>query len=345
MVRKSKTLPPKRAPPTVERVETDRTGMDDLIRLFLDSKVRDHYAGQDLVTATLNIAGLTAHKLTILLRYMVAYHVDILCLQDVRLTIEQAKFFKRKIINELGPGSIAKASILSPHPDSEELRYSNRIGGQLVVSSPRWGKRCISSWADDSGLGLAMGLEFLTPAQHRVQIINTYWPIASTNTLLDTWWARTTSWIARTRRTGSPLSYVQHLLKCKMHNYLASPNHSNILVGDLNASRVGNGGTHSGLDDWLGDVLLTSSVSRDDEACTYTRWSGPINPTGHIVHICYSTDRQLTLTSSHTLDSSLWFGLTDHRPKQAAFIVCGGSPDKGASMPEVVYPVDLNLNI
>ena len=75
----------------------------------------------------------------------------------------------------------------------------------------------------------------------------------------------------------------------------------------------------------------------------YTRWSGPTHPTGHIDHICYSTDRELTLTSSNILDSSLWFGLTDHRPKQAAFTICGGSPDRGASVPEVVYPVDLNL--
>ena len=187
MVRKSKSLSTKRMPPTMERVVTDRTGTDDLLGRFLDSTVREHYADQDLVIATLNIAGLTVHKLTILLRYMVAFHVDILCLQDVRLTIEQAKFFKKRILSELGPGSLVKASILSPHTDTEELRYSNRIGGQLIASSPRWGKRCVSSWSDDSGLGLAMGLELLTPAQHRIQIINTYWPISSTNTLLGTW--------------------------------------------------------------------------------------------------------------------------------------------------------------
>ena len=343
MVRKSKSLSTKRMPPTMERVVTDRTGTDDLLGRFLDSTVREHYADQDLVIATLNIAGLTVHKLTILLRYMVAFHVDILCLQDVRLTIEQAKFFKKRILSELGPGSLVKASILSPHTDTEELRYSNRIGGQLIASSPRWGKRCVSSWSDDSGLGLAMGLELLTPAQHRIQIINTYWPISSTNTLLDTWWARTTSWLARTRRTGSPLAYIQHLLKCKLHNFLAKPNHSNVLVGDLNASRVGNGGTHSGLEDWLGDTLLTSSIDREEESSTYTRWSGPSHPTGHIDHVCYSPDRAITPTSTHTLDSSLWFGLTDHRPKQTAFTVNGGSPDRTVVVPDVLYPVDLNI--
>ena len=117
MVRKSKPLSTKRMPPTMERVVTDRTGTDDLLGRFLENTVREHYADQDLVIATLNIAGLTAHKLTILLRYMVAFHVDILCLQDVRLTIEQAKFFKKRMITELGPGSLVKATILSPHTD------------------------------------------------------------------------------------------------------------------------------------------------------------------------------------------------------------------------------------
>ena len=64
----------------MERVETDSAGTDDLLRLFLDSTIRECYAEQDLVIATLNIAGLSALKLTILLRYMVAFHVDILCL-------------------------------------------------------------------------------------------------------------------------------------------------------------------------------------------------------------------------------------------------------------------------
>ena len=125
MVRKAKPPRRERVPPTVERVEMDRLGTEDLLRLFLDNTMREHYAEQDLVIATLNIAGLSAHKLTILLRYMVAFHVDILCLQDVRLTIEQAKFFKRKINTELGAGSLVKASILSPHPDTEVLHYCN----------------------------------------------------------------------------------------------------------------------------------------------------------------------------------------------------------------------------
>ena len=67
MVRRSKTVPHKRVPPTVERVETDSAGTDDLLRLFLDSTMRERYAEQDLVLATLNIASLSAHKLTILL--------------------------------------------------------------------------------------------------------------------------------------------------------------------------------------------------------------------------------------------------------------------------------------
>ena len=138
----------------VEPECTDPEGTSALLAAFSQGSY-ERQEGHDIVLVTLNIAQLTAHKLTILLHYMTAYNVDILCLQDVRLTIAQAKFLKKRALAHMGIGSIAKASILAPHPDSENLRHNNRVGGQFILVQPRWGRRCTSSWADDSGLGLA----------------------------------------------------------------------------------------------------------------------------------------------------------------------------------------------
>jgi hypothetical protein len=94
---------------------------------------------------------------------MELFHIDVLCLQDVRLFANEARRLKKHAAAMLGPGCLIKASILTPHPDPETLRQSNRVGGQLLIVSPRWGRRCVSSWTDDSGLGLAVGWSDLCP--------------------------------------------------------------------------------------------------------------------------------------------------------------------------------------
>jgi len=268
MVRKARS---KNKPKTAGHAAATREHGDDeeatlrLLEQFLTSIARESYADQDLVVATLNIAHLKDHKLTLLLHYMRAYHVDVLCLQDVCLSPEQATFFKRRVTAALGAGTLVKASILSPHPDPPALRQSNRVGGQFIIVQPRWGRRHASSWVDDSGLGLAMGIEFLTARQTRIHLVSTYWPIPNANGELDTLWSRATSWMARARKHGSPLTYVQDLVKAKLHTALSHEGTSNILVGDLNASRVGNGGTHGRLADWMSEAILSSGVTEEIE--------------------------------------------------------------------------------
>ena len=163
MVRKSRTrkLRPAEHVPAREHGDDEEATLR-LLEQFLTSIARESYADQDLVVATLNIAHLKDHKLTLLLHYMRAYHVDVLCLQDVCLSPEQATFFKRRVTAALGAGTLVKASILSPHPDPPALRQSNRVGGQFIIVQPRWGRRHATSWVDDSGLGLAMGIEFIS---------------------------------------------------------------------------------------------------------------------------------------------------------------------------------------
>ena len=303
---------------TVEPERTDPEGTAALLAAFLQGST-ERQEGHDMVLVTLNIAQLTAHKLTILLHYMTAYNVDILCLQDVRLTIAQAKFLKKRALAHMGTGSIAKASILAPHPDSESLRHNNRVGGQLILVQPRWGRRCTSSWADDSGLGLAAGLTFSATSQRQVQVINTYWPIPNRDSEMDTLWSRVTAWMARNRKHGSPLTHLQNLIKCKLHAFLAQPSTVNILVGDLNASLVGNGGTHRQLEEWTQEAVLCSGLSEHEEETTYIRWSGPANPTGHIDHVLYSPGRGAEHMGTFIHEEPLWYDITDHRPVRTIF--------------------------
>ena len=130
MVRKSRARKPRAAEHVSAREpDGDEEATLRLLEQFLTSIARESYADQDLVVATLNIAHLKDHKLTLLLRYMQAYHVDVLCLQDVCLSPEQATFFKRRVTAALGAGTLVKASILSPHPDSPSTEQQG--GGSI----------------------------------------------------------------------------------------------------------------------------------------------------------------------------------------------------------------------
>jgi hypothetical protein len=59
---------------------------------------------------------------------MELFHIDVLCLQDVRLFANEARRLKKHAAAMLGPGCLIKASILTPHPDPETLRQSNTVG-------------------------------------------------------------------------------------------------------------------------------------------------------------------------------------------------------------------------
>ena len=103
--------------------------LDEYLQHFLTSLSVEQYAGRDLVVSTLNIAKLSEQKLTLLIRYMELFHVDILCLQGVRLFTAEATRLKKRAAALMGPGSVVKVSILTPHADPEALRQSNRVGG------------------------------------------------------------------------------------------------------------------------------------------------------------------------------------------------------------------------
>ena len=84
--------------------------MDALLAGFLRSLTRDKFMDQDVVVATLNIALLNAPKLTLLIRYMALFRIDILCLQDVRLSSAQAAFMKKHAARLLGTGCVIKST-------------------------------------------------------------------------------------------------------------------------------------------------------------------------------------------------------------------------------------------
>jgi hypothetical protein len=60
----------------------DERGLDELMQQLVSSMSASQLDGKDLVVATLNIAKLSDQKLTMLIRYMDLFHIDVLCLQD-----------------------------------------------------------------------------------------------------------------------------------------------------------------------------------------------------------------------------------------------------------------------
>ena len=102
---------------------------------------------------------------------MRAAKLDVVALIDVRSTDASVPYLLANIRKELGPGSRVK-STYGPPGHEEKIRrrnrqsHNSRVGGQIYIMSPTWGRFCTTTWADPSGLGLVSVLNSVHATQH-----------------------------------------------------------------------------------------------------------------------------------------------------------------------------------
>ena len=292
----------------------------------------------NLVSCSLNINGLTLTKLTVILYFMRRHSISVMHLIDTHIPPNIASLVGIECRNFFGAGTVVKASILQDHPDPIDKRYHPRVGGLVTIITPGWAQHIATSWADPTGLGLVMGVIFMTPNRERLQHISTYWPPppSSTNARLDTLHKRAQSWIDRNGLHTSVLTYIQQVIERHTFNFSAKyPTSSTCLHGDFNSAFNGNS-TYPNPQIWANDLQFTPTIT-DPTVSTY--YSG-LRPTSHIDHIFFRDQRNLYQVTSIVHDDPIWHGVTDHRPVIAMFRVDGGCPNLKPTA-EVFYPKDV----
>ena len=111
-------------------------------------------------------------KLKAIIRHFNKQQLDILLLQDVRLTCTQARFFAQTVEDAIQGSRVCLFL-------NKTYKVTNRdplMGGTAAIVSERWKRRLASTKADFTGLGLVGRLEFKTSPTQTLVIISVYLP-------------------------------------------------------------------------------------------------------------------------------------------------------------------------
>ena len=277
--------------------------------------------------------------------------LDIAVLIDVRSTDASVPFLLANIRKELGPGSRVKSTYGPPgHEENIHRRkrqsHNQRVGGQVYIMSPSWGRFCTTTWADPSGLGLVSGAEFAPCESARTLVIATYWPVPPTNANSGdgSLWKQWTQWARAHGVHGNPVEWVKRYIASKITNYKHRYPHGTVICGgDFNATvGPGPGGANGNIARWVDESQLSSAIHDVSTAECFTRYAGT-RGTGWIDHILYSKESPTTkLVGACILDQSVWANVSDHRWVLAGFSFPDSIPDQPVPKKPVTQPPDVD---
>ena len=278
----------------------------------------------DLLTATLNVNGLTLPKLTELLWYMACRAIDVLFLIDTRCGTRESSRLCRHARSVLGVGSGAYACAAQGAACSRRHTCSRAglVGGQIALLTPRWATRCIRVIEDPTHLGVLFGV-LLSGLQGPIQILGTYWPCPPPSATDDHMGlhSKLQQWLHRLHINMAPMDYLRGLVRGRVLRHLShitdtAPHPISLVLGDFNASWNGLSGPHKGLSSWaattglLNPFAYAAHISPFSVASFY---SG-LRPVGLIDHIFLSQSYPGLVSLTALDDGSFWSTISDHRP-------------------------------
>ena len=278
--------------------------------------------------------------------------LDVVALIDVRSTDASIPYLLANIRKELGPGSRVKSTYGPPGHEEQVRRrhrqsHNSRVGGQIYIMSPTWGRFCSTTWADPSGLGLVSGAEFCPCDSARTLIISTYWPGPPTaaNAGEGSLWKQWIQWARASGIHGSPVDWVKRYIGSKITNFKHRYPYGTVICGgDFNATvGTGAGGANGNIERWVDEVKLSSAIHDVSTEERFTRWAGA-RGTGWIDHILYSKESPTTsLVGACILDQSVWAGISDHRWVIAGFSFPDSIPQQPIPKRTMPLPPDVDL--
>ena len=93
-------------------------------------------------------------KITDLCYQFSAYRLDVLCLQDTRQLEKDVPFINSLIKDLLPSGTEIRHAPLQSYS-------GRRVGGQIIIISPKWSASITDFKKDETGLGVLTGLYLL----------------------------------------------------------------------------------------------------------------------------------------------------------------------------------------
>jgi hypothetical protein len=172
-----------------------------------------------------NINGLNATKLEVILSRMEREKIDVLTIADIRINNDSAKALARTVQTRLGPGSQALYSTCT--------NDMVKVGGQMVIIGPQHGKTMHSFWTERSGLGLVVSIT-LQLGKTSLMIMGTYWPCSPTGKreskgVTLALYSKAESYLQKNKNRLNPIEYIRDVIEQKMQKHLAGDNTAFIL--------------------------------------------------------------------------------------------------------------------
>ncbi len=188
-----------------------------------------------LSVMTLNVNGLTQHKLPMLCRMLQQDHVDVLICVDTRHSVDQTRSFNKKFREQLGAGT---TSYFSKDPS----RKHGEPGGVGIIVGPRWGTSIDhnSSRTDLSGHGVLTRIRLNTKSGP-LSIYGTYWPFVPSSGLSDDGVAKLWNRVREYCRSKNmhdidPIAYIHSLIDQWMSHDWEDKCTGVIIGGDFNST-------------------------------------------------------------------------------------------------------------
>ena len=273
--------------------------------------------------ATMNINGLSKHKLPVLLTYIEKKNIDVLCLQDTRLDEKDSKFISTLIKRHYNGTNIQVR--IAPVPTA--VKRADRVGGQLVIVYGKWAQRVTNFYKDHTHMGLLTGTT-LQAHQHKILILSTYWPIKpaeqNNNSQL---WNKVLRYLRELGDHSSPIDYIKHTIQERLRSHInGSPNNVAMLMGDINSTwgTTATGGCHKGTEAWAQSIALRNplhTLSLQLSTDIRTHWMARHVDDGvenvgcsWIDHILLHENGKPRIISGGTETHNDWITISDHRP-------------------------------
>ena len=280
-------------------------------------------------------------KLKAIIRHFNKQQLDILLLQDVRLTCTQARFFAQTVEDAIQGSRVCLFL-------NKTYKVTNRdplMGGTAAIVSERWKRRLASTKADFTGLGLVGRLEFKTSPTQTLVIISVYLPPKPSTPGSCTLWSKLTT-IGKATRNTKPVAPYDLLCNIitKWVTKARARGHTVIIAGDFNGSME----THTTNRDirplagklQLSAPLITQLLQRQ-AFHTFHRLDKGISRIDHILHT--PLPQHMRITDTGCLNSpTLIAAAFDHRPVWVGFNI---TVTQDISSPESHLKIPPRLNI
>ena len=200
---------------------------------------------------------------------------------------------RKKTCHSSTPSS--KTSYRLAHSPLPSGGSGRKIGGQLIIISPKWSASITDFKKDETGLGILTGL-YLMGRTQRILILSTYWPQKRNHSeAVDPFdcrhepevgspWLKMVEWLKKHRPNCkySPLEYIQTTLNRWAFAHESKFSQScQLLVGDMNAEWTvsrHNRGCHTPLSEWADTAGWSNhprlALANSALKPLHTQWNG-----------------------------------------------------------------------